>query len=272
MNKLRIGVLILVVMFFYPILVSAETILLKSGKTVEGKLIERADSYITIDFEGVTLTYFLDEIESIDGQKQPVVLLKKDPVLEPQKNETSKNSAQLNTVQEKNIEEDGFSGVTSANLPVRESFQQTKPRIRQTQKYAIGPKQQTNKALLPVTVAMVGTFLVLIIAILLVFYIYSAICLQLIAKKTGQEPSWLAWVPIANLFLSCKISGLSYLWLLILFAAPIPIIGPLCITVFYAYLWCRIAVALNKPSWLGVLVIIPIVNLVIIGYLAFSKD
>lgn len=50
--------------------VYAETIVLKSGKTVEGKLIDKTDKYIKIDFQGVSLTYFLDEIESIDGVKQ----------------------------------------------------------------------------------------------------------------------------------------------------------------------------------------------------------
>jgi len=49
--------------------VYAETVLLKSGKSVEGKLIEKTDKYIKIDFQGVPLNYFLDEIESIDGVK-----------------------------------------------------------------------------------------------------------------------------------------------------------------------------------------------------------
>lgn len=47
----------------------AETIVTKSGQTIEGKLIEKTDKYIKIDFEGVPLTYFFDEVESIDGEK-----------------------------------------------------------------------------------------------------------------------------------------------------------------------------------------------------------
>lgn len=47
--------------------VFAETIVLKSGKKVEGKKIEQTDDYIRIDFYGVPLTYYFDEIESIDG-------------------------------------------------------------------------------------------------------------------------------------------------------------------------------------------------------------
>ncbi|MDP2922181.1 MAG: caspase family protein [Candidatus Omnitrophota bacterium] len=47
--------------------VLAETIALKSGAEVEGKIIEKTDTYIKIDFQGVILTYFTDEIENIDA-------------------------------------------------------------------------------------------------------------------------------------------------------------------------------------------------------------
>lgn len=53
----------------YPFMIFAETIVLKSGKTIEAKIIERRDEYIKIEYYGVPLTYFFDEIESIDGEK-----------------------------------------------------------------------------------------------------------------------------------------------------------------------------------------------------------
>jgi len=43
----------------------AETVYLKSGKTIEGKILEKTDKYVKIDFEGVVLTYYLDEIAKI---------------------------------------------------------------------------------------------------------------------------------------------------------------------------------------------------------------
>jgi len=46
----------------------ADTITIKSGKTIEGKIVERTDEYIKIDFHGVPIIYYLDEIESIDGE------------------------------------------------------------------------------------------------------------------------------------------------------------------------------------------------------------
>ena len=52
-------------------LVFAETVVLKSGKTLQGKIIEKTDKYIKIDIEnlGIPLTYFFDDIETIDGRE-----------------------------------------------------------------------------------------------------------------------------------------------------------------------------------------------------------
>jgi hypothetical protein len=68
MKKKKLIIFVLVTCLYFPISTFAETIGLKSGKTVEGKIIEKNDEYIKIDFQGVSLTYYNDEIESIDGQ------------------------------------------------------------------------------------------------------------------------------------------------------------------------------------------------------------
>jgi len=47
----------------------AETIILKSGKKIEGKITLKTNKYLRIDFIGVPLTYHFDEVESIDGIK-----------------------------------------------------------------------------------------------------------------------------------------------------------------------------------------------------------
>ena len=52
----------------YMVSVCAEEVILKSGKTLKGSIIEKNDEYIKIDLAGVTLTLFLEEIQSIDGQ------------------------------------------------------------------------------------------------------------------------------------------------------------------------------------------------------------
>jgi len=54
---------------FYALSVFAETIVLKSGKTVEGKITEKTSEKIKVDISGIPVTYYLDQIVSIDGKK-----------------------------------------------------------------------------------------------------------------------------------------------------------------------------------------------------------
>lgn len=63
-------VLLLTALLCLPASIFAETIVLKSGNTVEGKIIEKTDKYIKINFEGVPITYYLNEIESVTGTNQ----------------------------------------------------------------------------------------------------------------------------------------------------------------------------------------------------------
>ena len=48
----------------------AETIILKSGKTIEANIIERTEEYIKVDVVGVPVTYYLDEVESVQEGEQ----------------------------------------------------------------------------------------------------------------------------------------------------------------------------------------------------------
>lgn len=55
--------------FYFPGPTFAETILLKSGRTIEGQIIERTADYIKVKEGYVYTTYFLDGVETIDGEK-----------------------------------------------------------------------------------------------------------------------------------------------------------------------------------------------------------
>ena len=46
----------------------AETIILKTGKKIEGEIVESNSDYVKVDISGVSVPFFLDEIESIDGE------------------------------------------------------------------------------------------------------------------------------------------------------------------------------------------------------------
>ena len=43
----------------------------------------------------------------------------------------------------------------------------------------------------------------------LVVYFWLALCLYMIANKTKTPDTWLAWIPIADIYLMCKIVGRS---------------------------------------------------------------
>ena len=60
---------LITLLLFLPFSLSAETIILKSGKTIEAPIIEKNDKSIKVEIRGVSITYYSDEIESIDGEK-----------------------------------------------------------------------------------------------------------------------------------------------------------------------------------------------------------
>lgn len=132
-----------------------------------------------------------------------------------------------------------------------------------------------------------GAFLVVFLVVALVGYVYGAICLQTIARKTNTPNGWLAWIPVGNLVLMINIAK-KPMWWLALFLAPalgwlltflmgqfvLIILVPLIIVniVLAVMLWMGIAKARNKPEWWGILILVPLLNLVVPGYLAFSSD
>lgn len=103
-----------------------------------------------------------------------------------------------------------------------------------------------------------------VLLIWLGIYVYFALALQVIANKTNVENGWLAWIPIANFYLMCKIAEKPGWWFLLFFL-------PLVNIIIMIIIWMKIAEIRNKPSWLGILFLVPIVNLIIVGYLAFSE-
>lgn len=101
------------------------------------------------------------------------------------------------------------------------------------------------------------------VLVFVIFYVYIAYSLQVIADKTNTENSWYAWVPILNIYLMCKIAGKPGWWLILFFI-------PLVNIVIFIIVGMRIAEARGKPSWLGIVWIVPFVGLIIPGYLAFA--
>ncbi len=119
--------------------------------------------------------------------------------------------------------------------------------------------------------ALLGGLLIALVVVLLIVYIYSALALMAIAKRTKTKNAWLAWIPIANIYLMTQIGGLHPAWTLAILLAFIPFIGGVAFAAVAAYLWWNIAEKCKKPGWWGILMLIPIVNFVLMGILAWGK-
>ncbi|MEA3253553.1 MAG: DUF5684 domain-containing protein [Chloroflexota bacterium] len=95
-------------------------------------------------------------------------------------------------------------------------------------------------------------------------YIWTALCMQIIARKTYTPDAWLAWIPIANIYLMCRVAEKPGWWTVLFFI-------PIANIVFAVLVWMKVAEARGQPGWLGILIIVPVGNLVIPGILAFAS-
>jgi hypothetical protein len=96
-------------------------------------------------------------------------------------------------------------------------------------------------------------------------YVYFALCLMVLAKKTGTKNEWMAWIPIANIFLMINIAKKPLWWFILIFV-------PLVNIVIAVILWMAIAERRGKENWLGILIIVPAIGILIPGYLAFFDN
>lgn len=124
-------------------------------------------------------------------------------------------------------------------------------------------------------------------------FIFYCLCYFLIGKKLNVRHSWMAWIPILqNYWPLIGTAGKSLKWgLLYLLVLPIlggimgllfamispfaafVVLGIIGLVVFVVYinLWMLTTENLGKNRWLGLLMFVPIANLIWIAILAFSK-
>jgi hypothetical protein len=95
-------------------------------------------------------------------------------------------------------------------------------------------------------------------------YIFTSLCLFLIAKKLNVPAPWTAWIPIIQVWTFVASAGKAWWWILLLL---VPIVN----TIVGIYLWICITENLGRNKWLGLLMLLPVINLVLLGILAFSK-
>jgi hypothetical protein len=115
-----------------------------------------------------------------------------------------------------------------------------------------------------VAAALVAGFMSVFLFVLIGVYVYFSLCLFLIAKKLEIPTAWMAWIPILQVSPFLRSAGKPLWWFLLFF---IPFVN----AVVSVYLWMCIAGNLGKNKMLGLLMIIPIANFILMGMLAFSK-
>lgn len=94
-------------------------------------------------------------------------------------------------------------------------------------------------------------------------FIIEVLPLFVIALRSNHPMSWLAFIPVVNLWLACDMADLGLAWVLLCF---IPLFGAV---LFDILVWWRLSENTNKPGWLGLFMWIPFVNLLVGYFIAF---
>ena len=84
-------------------------------------------------------------------------------------------------------------------------------------------------------------------------YVVVAVGLSMLAARLGMRGGWMAWVPILNLFLLCRMARSSSAWIL---PALIPVVG----LAVLAYLGARVARRMGMSAAIGVMWGLPFVG------------
>jgi hypothetical protein len=82
-------------------------------------------------------------------------------------------------------------------------------------------------------------------------YVVIAYSIMTMANRMGVANSWMAWVPIANMYLLCQMAELEIMWFVIsLFCGPVGL-----------YVLWKVVEKTGKPGWSVLLLLVPCVNL-----------
>jgi hypothetical protein len=96
-----------------------------------------------------------------------------------------------------------------------------------------------------------------------VLYAYLAFTTMVLAHRLGLRDGWMAWFPIANLYLLTKMTDREWWWL-------IGFVVPYVNFFVVALLWYEIAVRFNKNGWIGSAIILPVIGIFVPAYLVIA--
>lgn len=144
------------------------------------------------------------------------------------------------------------------------------------------------KGIVPGELSVGDTNFSTLFAQFLFMLLFFNLCLYLIARRTHVSYAWLSWIPLVNVFPFAGAAGYSgYVGLFFLiipilaFATGfyVPslvwigiIVGVAALLMFATVCWMRICVNLKSGKWLGLLMLVPYIQLLIFPYLAFKEQ
>lgn len=119
---------------------------------------------------------------------------------------------------------------------------------------------------------LIATFMAVFIIIGILIYLYLAYCLYRIAGRHKIQNAWLAFIPIANLWVLLQIAGLPAWWMLIIVIGIIPVIGGLIALAGWIYILYMFLQRINQPWWwILIMVLLPVIGPIIaMSYFAFG--
>lgn len=120
------------------------------------------------------------------------------------------------------------------------------------------------EALAAGVLAMSGAAIFFSLIISIPFYIYGAWSQMVISNKLKVANSWMAWVPILNMYNLAKCAGMSGWTILLMFV-------PFVNFIYLIVLYMNIAERRGFEKLLGLLVLVPIAQIVLPGYLAWAE-
>jgi len=121
------------------------------------------------------------------------------------------------------------------------------------------------------------------LAVSIGMYVWFAFCLVSIARKTKVSGWWMAPLPVLNFYVMCaagKRGGGCFLTFLAAFVVlvggalawiPALIVAGLIIWgIVWVRVWMDVCKNRGRAPWLGLLIVLPVLNLVLLGTLAFG--
>lgn len=124
-------------------------------------------------------------------------------------------------------------------------------------------------------IALFFAFLIFMLLFVIACYIYSSLAFVAIAKKARYYNPSIAWIPVVGpALIASKTAKMPWWPILLLIGTIIPIIGGLFCLAFaiFSIIWMwKTFEVIGKPGWWAILLLIPIVNLIMLGIAAWSK-